>query len=117
MVTDPNEPRSLGEVLHRAREAGNAARIRPLTPEDWADRDPRLKELDEDMAAAVAEVVRERIAVALEDYAANYPEEMFPPDGTSRDSIGGTAMRHAYRNAARIARDTQERSDEKEAGA
>ena len=112
----PDDRPSLGEILHRAREAGNAARIRPLIPEPWADRDPRLKELDEAMAAAVAEVVRERIAVALEDYAGNYPEDIWPPDGTSRDSIGGTAMRHAYRNAARIARETQDRSDEKGAG-
>jgi hypothetical protein len=112
----PDETPSLGEVLHRAREAGNAVRIRPLIPEDWADRDPRLQALDEAMAAAVAAVVRERVAVALEDYAANYPEDMFPPGSSSRDAIGGTAMRHAYRNAARIAREAQDRSDEKEAG-
>jgi hypothetical protein len=29
-----------------------------MIPEDWADRDPRLRALDEAMAAAVAERVR-----------------------------------------------------------
>ena len=48
---------------------------------------------------------RERIAIQIEAYAANYPEDVFPPGGTSRDAIGGTAMRHAYRNAARMIRE------------
>jgi hypothetical protein len=48
---------------------------------------------------------RNRIAAHLEDLAANYPEEVFPPGSDSRDAISGTAMRHAYRNAARSVRE------------
>lgn len=33
-------------------------------------------------------------------------EEFFPADGTSVDCIAAKAMRHAYPNAARIARET-----------
>jgi hypothetical protein len=83
MATDPREPQSLGEVLHRAREAGNAARIRPLIPEDWADRDPRLKALDEAMAAAVAAVVREQVRqLAIKHEATYRPEDPDLPDIT-----------------------------------
>jgi hypothetical protein len=53
--------------------------------------------------AAAAE--RERIAAAIEALAANYPEDVFPPDSDSRDGISGTAMRHAYRNMARVVRE------------
>jgi hypothetical protein len=49
--------------------------------------------------------VAEEIAQALEDYVKHYPEDIFPPDGTSVDCIAAKAMRHAYPNAARIARD------------
>jgi hypothetical protein len=49
--------------------------------------------------------LREIIAAHVEAIADNYPEDVFPPDGTSRDAIGGTAMRHAYRNAARSIRE------------
>jgi hypothetical protein len=48
---------------------------------------------------------RERIAAQIEAYAANYPEDVFPPGSDSRDAIGGTAMRHAYSNAARMIRE------------
>lgn len=57
----PDETPSLGEVLHRARQAGGEQRPRPWPVEAWAGRDPRLKEMDEAMAAAVAAVVRERV--------------------------------------------------------
>jgi hypothetical protein len=53
--------------------------------------------------AAAAE--RERIADLMDALAANYPEGVFPPDSDVRDAIGGTAMRHAYRNAARTIRE------------
>lgn len=43
---------------------------------------------------------RERIAAWLEDLAACYPIETFPPDSDEKTSIAGTACRHAYRNAA-----------------
>jgi hypothetical protein len=52
-----------------------------------------------------ADALRESIAAHVEALAANYPEDVFPADGTSRDAIGGTAMRHAYRNAARSIRE------------
>jgi hypothetical protein len=55
--------------------------------------------------AQVYAAERERIAARMEVLAANYPEDLFRPEGTSRDSIGGTAMRHAYRNAARDIRE------------
>jgi hypothetical protein len=47
---------------------------------------------------------RERIARHLDSLAGNYPEDVFPATSDSRDAIGGTAMRHAYRNAARSVR-------------
>ena len=57
--------KTLGEILHEAREAGNDGRTRPLTPKPWADRDPRLNALDEEMAAAVAAAVMERSGARL----------------------------------------------------
>ena len=59
------DDRTLGQVLHEARQAGGAGRPRPWPPEDWADRDPRLRAIDEAMAAAVEAVVRERISAAI----------------------------------------------------
>lgn len=55
---------------------------------------------------------RERIARELDEHVAAYPEDVWPPLGVdppavgtySMDRIGAHAMRHAYRNAARIAR-------------
>jgi hypothetical protein len=46
--------RSLGQVLHEAREAGGQKRPRPWPPLPWAERERELKALDEAMAAAVA---------------------------------------------------------------
>ena len=56
-------------------------------------------------AAESATEGRERIACYIDSLAANYPEDVFTAEGTSRDAIGGTAMRHAYRNAARSIRE------------
>ena len=56
---------SLGEILHRARQAGGAGRPRPWPVEDWADRHPDLRALDEAMAEAVAAAVRERDGARL----------------------------------------------------
>jgi hypothetical protein len=61
-----------------------------------------------EVQAAVGKAVtaeRERIAARMDELAANYPEDVFPPDSDVRDGISGTAMRHAYRNAAREIRD------------
>jgi len=63
-------------------------------------------------ARAVRKAVAEEIAVALEAYLGYYPEDIFPPDGTSWDCIGAAAMRHAYPNAARIAREIGSRDPE-----
>jgi len=49
--------------------------------------------------------VRGEIAAAVEGLAENYPEDVFPPGSDVRDAISGTAMRHAYRNAARLIRE------------
>jgi hypothetical protein len=46
--------------------------------------------------------VRAEVAEQLRAYALNYPAEVFPPDSDVRDAIAGTAMRHAYNNAARL---------------
>lgn len=57
------------------------------------------------IAAAAPHLIaegRRQAARDLEKYAGNYPEDVFLPHGTSTDSIAGTAMRHAYRNAAVI---------------
>jgi hypothetical protein len=45
------------------------------------------------------------IASHLESLARNYPEDIFPAGSESRDGISGTAMRHAYLNAARSVRE------------
>ena len=57
------------------------------------------------IGAAVAAAERERIAARMDELAAYYPESVWPPDSDVRDSIGATAMRHAYRNAAREIRE------------
>lgn len=57
--------KTLGQILHEAREAGGQQRPRPWPPLPWAERDPALKELDEAMAAAVAAAERERLRVLI----------------------------------------------------
>jgi hypothetical protein len=64
---EPGLPPSLGEILHRARQAGGERRRVAQIPPDWPERDPRLRELDEEMAAAVAE---RAVADALPELAA-----------------------------------------------
>ncbi len=103
-MPDPREP--LGRLVHDTRLACEADRAAAegrqkfnLSP--WEERDEHQRELDMRIGAAVAAAERERIAGQTEALAANYPEDVFPPDSDVRDAIGGTAMRHAYRNAAR----------------
>jgi len=57
--------KTLGEVLHEAREAGNDGRHRPMILAPWADRAPTLKALDEATAAVVEAEVRSRVASDL----------------------------------------------------
>lgn len=61
----PDE-RTLGQVLHAARQALTDGRDRPWPVEDWADRDPVLQVRDEKMAAAVKAEVMERIVRAVQ---------------------------------------------------
>jgi hypothetical protein len=57
------------------------------------------------VAPLIRAAERERIAARMDELASNYPEDVFPPDSDVRDGISGTAMRHAYRNAAREVRE------------
>ena len=62
-IVEPSAPvsgKSPGQRLHEARQAGGARRPRPWPPEDWADRHPDLRALDEEMAEAAAAPERER---------------------------------------------------------
>ena len=56
-------------------------------------------------APLIADAERTRLAARMDDLAAYYPESVWPPDSNVRDSIGATAMRHAYSNAARTIRE------------
>ena len=47
----------------------------------------------------------EAIAAHMDELAANYPESVFPATSDTRDGISGTAMRHAYKTAARLIRE------------
>ena len=70
----------------------------------WTVEAMRQAEVQAAVAKAVA-AERERIAARMDELAENYPEDVFPPDSDVRDGISGTAMRHAYRNAAREVRE------------
>ncbi len=76
-----------------------------IYPRQWVPEggEPQLEPPAEYLITAA---IREEIASAVEALADNYPEDVFPPDSSTRDGISGTAMRHAYRNAARTIRET-----------
>jgi hypothetical protein len=72
--------------------------------------EPRLPASEADTSRTAGEglteaEVREQTALLMEEMAAHYPVSVFPPDSEVRDGIAGTAMRHAYVLAARIARE------------
>lgn len=91
---------SLNPAAHSASdELANARELRNVLSGHLADALGRAER---------AEAAIERLADMLERYAGNYPESVFPSDSTSHDAIGGTAMRHAYRNAARMVREAVE---------
>ena len=98
--TGPSSKPSLGEVLHRVRQAARAGRPRPWPPEEWADRLPELQALDEAMAAAVATAERDRIIALLQAQADREREaaDAFPADP------GLTGAARAAENAVRIAK-------------
>ena len=77
-----DDDRTLGQILHEARQAGGEQRPRPMPVEDWAERDPRLQALDEQMAESVAAEVRKQIAAALQAQADREQEALdaFPGD-------------------------------------
>ena len=76
-------------------------------PPPFELQSPKLRQCWEAAARAVAAAEREACAQHLEALAANYPPDIFPPNGTSRDAIGGSAMRHALTNAARSLREDE----------
>lgn len=47
----------------------------------------------EGLAAVMPAICRRAIAAKLTQIAACYPADVFPPDGTSRDAVSGTALR------------------------
>ena len=55
------DDRTLGQVLHEARQSAGEQRPRPWPIEDWKDRGPQLQAVDEAMAAAVEAAAMERL--------------------------------------------------------
>lgn len=98
------------------RHKTSPLRFRPPEPERlWlvAEQERTGKPMNAVLTEAVRRLMadmdlREQIAAQVEAIADNYPEDVFPPGSTSRDGISGTAMRHAYRNAARSIREGQD---------
>ena len=95
-----SDDRTLGQHLHEARRASTVGRIPPWPVADWADRDERLKAVDEAMAAAVEAEVRGRIGADLKRLA------MGAAPGIERD-VWLAARQAALHGLAK-------RSDEKE---
>ena len=109
------DDRSLGEVLHRARQASTDGRDRPWPVEEWEDRHPRLQAVDELMAAAVAAAVRERIAADFRRLAAD--REQFADIAPGVPRVEREAKLEAWRAAVHVALyglAGRERSDEQE---
>ena len=107
-MTDPREP--LGRLVHDTRLACEAERAalegrKRFNLEPWERRTYEQQETDMRTGEAVAAAERARIAARMDELAANYPVDVFPPDSDVRDGISGTAMRHAYSNAAREIRE------------
>jgi hypothetical protein len=62
--------------------------------------DPAADEITDALAPVIASLVaqaraeeRERCVGIVEDWAGNYPPDVFPGDSDSRDAIAGTALR------------------------
>ena len=97
------------DVPHNASNAAPAVGYRLSTGDEReqlrAENDRLRRELERvkaELSEARAEE-RRKVAAKLRAYADNYPPDVFPPDSDNRDAIAGTAMRHAYLTAARIA--------------
>ena len=91
--------REAGKAIHQAQRLENATYT--------AVEVKALTKTAADLAYALGrKETAEEIAAALEAIPGEvYPEDVFPPDGTSVDCQSARVMRHAYPNAARIARD------------
>jgi hypothetical protein len=110
--------KTLGEVLHEAREAGGQQRPRPWPPLPWAERDPALKALDEQMAAAVEAAVLERRAADPETPLSDALHTLgeIQREAESMAMSGNPAVRECGRRilaAIGPQGDFQERTDEK----
>ena len=79
--------------------------LRPQTRSRWETVATAVWQSGDDATARAVDsaltLERQRVVLHMRTLACNYPEDVFPPAGSSSDAIGGTAMRHAYRNAAR----------------
>jgi hypothetical protein len=71
-----------------AAEGGNPEKLRVITALVWAAG----------LAAG-----RSQAATDVRQAVEWYPEDVFPADSEDRSAIAGTAMRHAYEQAAQIA--------------
>ena len=106
-----SDDRTLGQHLHEARRASTVGRIPPWPVADWADRDERLKAVDEAMAAAVEAAVRGRIAVELRRLADDAAAQPVTVPGIERRT-----RRDTYLAAVQVALfGLAKRSDEKAA--
>lgn len=101
------------EELARAQGVGPVTRLDelaadpPLTEQESAEFDAALASRYGSDAERQRQRAgeRERIAAGIEAMAAHYPADVFRPGSTHPDAVAGTAMRHAYRTAARLVRD------------
>jgi hypothetical protein len=99
----PDDPDTLGRIVHDTRRSFGATLDRPMTPAPWEERHPRQQELDRQIGAAVEAAVRERVAGEL--------------DRLALLQVPGV-VREAWREAAAAVRKggkDQERGEEKEA--
>jgi hypothetical protein len=105
--------KTLGQVAYEryaALFAGNRTllvwdALRPPVRARWETIATAVWQSGDDAAARAVDsaltLERQRVVLHMRALACNYPEDVFPPTSSSSDAIGGTAMRHAYRNAAR----------------
>lgn len=106
-MTENTLPTDLGRVAYEAESRWLDEIMPGVRTPAWDDLDPEHRGVYQRIAGAVAAAGRERIAARMDEFAANYPEDVFPAGSSTRDGISGTAMRHAYRNAAREIREPE----------
>lgn len=98
-------------VCEMPGHSGHAARItvadgmQEVTFCLWPENAGFLSEALANVAPRPPVATAAAMARYMEDLATNYPEDVFPASSDSRDAISGTAMRHAYRTAARLIRE------------